>query len=59
MTWTRDGKELKSPRFIAISSNFTLAIKNVTYEDTGMYECIAANELGQASANVVLTVGRK
>ena len=34
-----------------------LKVKNVQFLDAGLYECSLINELGEARANVSLTVG--
>lgn len=60
ITWRRFGKVLDSNnKFIPISSNYSLQIKNVQFKDAGNYECEVANELGGAVANVTLSVGCK
>lgn len=42
-----------------IDSIYMIKVKNVQFEDAGLYECSLVNDLGEARANASLTVGRK
>ncbi|XP_074857098.1 myosin light chain kinase, smooth muscle isoform X2 [Carettochelys insculpta] len=51
VTWTLDGKAIKSSKFIVISqegSLCSLTIDKVLPEDVGQYKCIAENAAGRA-----------
>jgi len=62
--WLHDGKEVKeNPDFRASydskSGAASLEITDVFPQDTGLYECIASNQLGMATVSATLTVERK
>ncbi|XP_043210989.1 nephrin-like [Amphibalanus amphitrite] len=58
ITWHREGFDFSSPRVNIHSRNGTsyLTLYNVTKEDSGRFECRAANELGQTEARTALLV---
>ena len=58
ITWSRqhqDIKEIADPRYI-ILSNGSLVILNSMIQDSGMYECSAANEAGTASFSIDIQI---
>ena len=59
ITWRYKGQSLISDnkKYEVIDSNYTLLIKNASFDDAGDYECEANNELGMAVAFAKLTVG--
>ena len=59
ITWRYKGQSLISDnkKYDIIDSNYTLLIKNASFEDAGDYECEVSNELGLAVASAKLTVG--
>ncbi|KAL9986144.1 hypothetical protein ACROYT_G000235 [Oculina patagonica] len=58
ITWKFNGKNLtRSAKYEFIDSTYTIKVKNVQFEDAGLYECSVINELGEARANASLTVG--
>ncbi|XP_048455168.1 myosin light chain kinase, smooth muscle [Rhincodon typus] len=59
VTWTINGKAIKSSKFINISqegSVYTLAIEEVLPEDEGLYKCIAENSAGKMECSCSVTV---
>ena len=46
-------------KFNFFNSNYTLQIKNASFEDAGNYECDVVNDLGGAVAYATLYVGCK
>ncbi|XP_072435441.1 myosin light chain kinase, smooth muscle-like [Chiloscyllium punctatum] len=59
VTWTINGKAIKSSKFINISqegSLCTLAIEEVLPEDEGLYKCIAENSAGKMECSCSVTV---
>ncbi|XP_048390280.1 myosin light chain kinase, smooth muscle-like [Stegostoma tigrinum] len=59
VTWTINGKAIKSSKFINISqegSVCTLAIEEVLPEDEGLYKCIAENSAGKMECSCSVTV---
>ena len=60
ITWKFNGKNLThSAKYEFIDSIYMIKVKNVQFEDAGLYECSLVNDLGEARANASLTVGRK
>ena len=51
VNWTKDGK--------ALPSNNTLAIKRVTFDDGGFYECAAENQVGKVNISFWIDVTGK
>ena len=51
VNWTKDGK--------ALPSNNTLAIKRVTFDDRGFYECAAENQVGKVNISFWIDVTGK
>nr|XP_036868996.1 myosin light chain kinase, smooth muscle isoform X3 [Manis javanica] len=59
ITWTLNGKTLKSTKFIVLSqegSLCSLSIKKALPEDRGLYRCMAKNGAGQAECSCQVTV---
>uniref|UniRef100_UPI00398F6C55 myosin light chain kinase, smooth muscle isoform X2 n=1 Tax=Pristiophorus japonicus TaxID=55135 RepID=UPI00398F6C55 len=59
VTWTINGKPIKSTKFINISqegSLCTLTIEEVLPEDEGQYKCIAENSAGKMECTCSVTV---
>ncbi|XP_067891431.1 myosin light chain kinase, smooth muscle-like isoform X2 [Heterodontus francisci] len=59
VTWTINGKAIKSSKFINISqegSHCTLTIEEVLPEDEGQYKCIAENSAGKMECACLVTV---
>lgn len=61
VTWMFKGRKLQPPsaKYLFFDSVSTITILKVSFADAGLYECTLFNELGQARANVSLTVGLK
>lgn len=61
VTWMFKGRKLQPPsaKYLFFDSVSTITILKVSFADAGLYECTLFNELGQARANVSLTVGCK
>ena len=51
VNWTKDGK--------ALPSNNTLVIKRVTFDDGGLYECAAENQVGKVNISFWIDVTGK
>ncbi|XP_043549680.1 myosin light chain kinase, smooth muscle-like isoform X2 [Chiloscyllium plagiosum] len=59
VTWTINGKAIKSSKFINISQEGSLcilAIEEVLPEDEGLYKCIAENSTGKMECSCSVTV---
>nr|XP_045002835.1 myosin light chain kinase, smooth muscle isoform X1 [Jaculus jaculus] len=59
VTWTLNGKTLKTTKFIILSqegSLCSLSIEKALPEDRGLYKCIAKNNAGQAQCTCQVTV---
>ncbi|KAM4888337.1 myosin light chain kinase, smooth muscle isoform 1-T1 [Thomomys bottae] len=59
VTWTLNGKTLKSTKFIVLSQEGSLcsvSIEKALPEDRGLYKCIAKNAAGQAECSCQVTV---
>ncbi|XP_051005818.1 myosin light chain kinase, smooth muscle [Acomys russatus] len=59
VTWTLNGKTLKTTKFIILSqegSLFSLSIEKALPEDRGLYKCVAKNSAGQAECSCQVTV---
>ncbi|XP_051875722.1 myosin light chain kinase, smooth muscle-like isoform X2 [Pristis pectinata] len=59
VTWTINGKAIKSSKFITISqegSLCTLTIEEILPEDEGQYRCIAENSAGKMECTCSVTV---
>lgn len=54
VTWKKFGKRFTSNDRIKITKDHILIIKNAKPSDAGLYECIAANVVGQSKAVVNL-----
>ena len=58
VTWKFKGKDLtRSAKYEFMDSSYMMKVKNVQFEDAGLYECSVINELGVARANASLIVG--
>ena len=58
ITWKFKGKNIvASLKHELLDRAYTMRVKNVQFEDAGMYECTVVNELGEARANASLIVG--
>ena len=59
ITWRYKGQLLSSDnkKYEIIDSNYTLLVKNATFNDAGDYECEVNNELGMAVVSTKLRVG--
>ncbi|XP_057620102.1 myosin light chain kinase, smooth muscle isoform X2 [Chionomys nivalis] len=59
VTWTLNGKTLKTTKFIVLSqegSLFSISIEKALPEDRGLYKCVAKNSAGQAECSCQVTV---
>ncbi|XP_014638505.1 PREDICTED: myosin light chain kinase, smooth muscle isoform X4 [Ceratotherium simum simum] len=59
ITWTLNGKTLKTTKFIILSqegSLCSLSIEKALPEDRGLYKCVAKNGAGQAECSCQVTV---
>ncbi|XP_048202738.1 myosin light chain kinase, smooth muscle isoform X2 [Perognathus longimembris pacificus] len=59
ITWTLNGKTLKSTKFIVLSQEGSLcsvSIEKALPEDRGLYKCVAKNAAGQAECSCQVTV---
>ncbi|XP_006884284.1 PREDICTED: myosin light chain kinase, smooth muscle isoform X4 [Elephantulus edwardii] len=59
ITWTLNGKTLKTTRFIILSQEGSLcsvSIEKALPEDRGLYKCVAKNSAGQAECSCQVTV---
>ncbi|XP_064427080.1 myosin light chain kinase, smooth muscle isoform X4 [Mirounga angustirostris] len=59
ITWTLNGKTLKTTKFIILSQEGSLcsvSIEKALPEDRGLYKCIAKNRAGQAECSCQVTV---
>ncbi|XP_016288991.2 myosin light chain kinase, smooth muscle isoform X2 [Monodelphis domestica] len=59
ITWTLNGKTLKSTKFIALAQEGSLCsvtIEKAMPEDNGTYKCLAKNAAGQAESSCHVTV---
>ncbi|XP_036059804.1 myosin light chain kinase, smooth muscle isoform X2 [Onychomys torridus] len=59
VTWTLNGKTLKTTKFIILSqegSLFSISIEKALPEDKGLYKCVAKNSAGQAECSCHVTV---
>nr|XP_020755150.1 myosin light chain kinase, smooth muscle isoform X4 [Odocoileus virginianus texanus] len=59
ITWTLNGKTLKTTKFIVLSQEGSLcsvSIEKALPEDRGLYKCIAKNSAGQAECSCQVTV---
>ncbi|XP_026643874.1 myosin light chain kinase, smooth muscle isoform X2 [Microtus ochrogaster] len=59
VTWTLNGKTLKTTKFIVLSqegSLFSISIQKALPEDRGLYKCVAKNSAGQAECSCQVTV---
>ncbi|XP_022370656.1 myosin light chain kinase, smooth muscle isoform X5 [Enhydra lutris kenyoni] len=59
ITWTLNGKTLKTTKFIILSQEGSLcsvSIEKALPEDRGLYKCIAKNGAGQAECSCQVTV---
>ncbi|CAH6792292.1 Mylk [Phodopus roborovskii] len=59
VTWTLNGKTLKTTKFIILSqegSLFSVSIEKALPEDRGLYKCVAKNSAGQAECSCQVTV---
>ncbi|XP_066097851.1 myosin light chain kinase, smooth muscle isoform X1 [Saccopteryx bilineata] len=59
ITWTLNGKTLKTTRFIILSQEGSLcsvSIEKALPEDRGLYRCVAKNSAGQAECSCQVTV---
>ncbi|KAM6222738.1 myosin light chain kinase, smooth muscle isoform 2-T2 [Rhynchocyon petersi] len=59
ITWTLNGKTLKTTRFIILSQKGSLcsiSIEKALPEDRGLYKCVAKNSAGQAECSCQVTV---
>ncbi|KAK7804324.1 hypothetical protein U0070_024707 [Myodes glareolus] len=62
VTWTLNGKTLKTTKFIVLSqegSLFSISIEKALPEDRGLYKCVAKNSAGQAECSCQVTVDGK
>ncbi|XP_030658097.1 myosin light chain kinase, smooth muscle isoform X1 [Nomascus leucogenys] len=59
ITWTLNGKTLKTTKFIVLSQEGSLcsiSIEKALPEDRGLYKCVAKNDAGQAECSCQVTV---
>lgn len=59
VTWTLNGKTLKTTKFIILAqegSLFSVSIEKALPEDRGLYKCVAKNSAGQAECSCQVTV---
>ncbi|KAG8508541.1 Myosin light chain kinase, smooth muscle [Galemys pyrenaicus] len=59
ITWTLNGKTLKTTKFIILSqegSRCSVSIEKALPEDRGLYKCVAKNAAGQAECSCQVTV---
>ncbi|XP_062931148.1 myosin light chain kinase, smooth muscle isoform X6 [Cynocephalus volans] len=59
ITWTLNGKTLKTTKFIILSQEGSLcsiSIEKALPEDRGLYKCVARNSAGQAECSCQVTV---
>uniref|UniRef100_A0A8C2YR50 Myosin light chain kinase, smooth muscle n=1 Tax=Chinchilla lanigera TaxID=34839 RepID=A0A8C2YR50_CHILA len=59
VTWTLNGKTLKTTKFIILSQEGSLcsvSIQKALPEDKGLYKCVAKNSAGQAECSCQVTV---
>ncbi|XP_024850108.1 myosin light chain kinase, smooth muscle isoform X1 [Bos taurus] len=59
ITWTLNGKTLKTTKFIVLSQEGSLcsvSIEKALPEDRGLYKCVAKNSAGQAESSCQVTV---
>ncbi|TEA10240.1 hypothetical protein DBR06_SOUSAS3710004 [Sousa chinensis] len=59
ITWTLNGKTLKTTKFIVLSQEGSLcsvSIEKALPEDRGLYKCVAKNSAGQAECSCQVTV---
>ncbi|KAM5276339.1 myosin light chain kinase, smooth muscle isoform 2-T3 [Hipposideros larvatus] len=59
VTWTLNGKTLKTTKFIILSQEGSLcsvSIEKALPEDRGLYKCVAKNSAGQAECSCQVTV---
>ncbi|XP_045143443.1 myosin light chain kinase, smooth muscle isoform X2 [Echinops telfairi] len=59
VTWTLNGKTLKTTRFILLSQEgpvCSVSIEKALPEDRGLYKCVAKNRAGQAECSCQVTV---
>ncbi|XP_072469866.1 myosin light chain kinase, smooth muscle isoform X3 [Notamacropus eugenii] len=59
ITWTLNGKTLKTTRFIILAQEGSLCsvtIEKAMPEDNGVYKCLAKNAMGQAESSCQVTV---
>uniref|UniRef100_A0A8B9WXV3 Myosin light chain kinase, smooth muscle n=1 Tax=Bos mutus grunniens TaxID=30521 RepID=A0A8B9WXV3_BOSMU len=59
ITWTLNGKTLKTTKFIILSQEGSLcsvSIEKALPEDRGLYKCVAKNSAGQAESSCQVTV---
>ncbi|XP_011923955.1 PREDICTED: myosin light chain kinase, smooth muscle isoform X2 [Cercocebus atys] len=59
VTWTLNGKTLKTTKFIVLSQEGSLcsvSIEKALPEDRGLYKCVAKNDAGQAECSCQVTV---
>ncbi|XP_068826587.1 myosin light chain kinase, smooth muscle isoform X5 [Capricornis sumatraensis] len=59
VTWTLNGKTLKTTKFIVLSQEGSLcsvSIEKALPEDRGLYKCVAKNSAGQAESSCQVTV---
>ena len=62
ITWKKDGKILKRTSKILINDSkgaYSLLVRNCQNQDSGCYEIVASNELGEASSQCLLQVTGK
>ncbi len=59
LSWTRNGSPVETSNNSRISlsnNNKSLTITNVNRADSGKYQCVASNKLGNATSNATLDI---
>ncbi|XP_068103652.1 vascular endothelial growth factor receptor kdr-like isoform X2 [Hyperolius riggenbachi] len=56
ITWLKNGEVMKPASGITLLDGNRLIIERVKKDDEGLYECLATNEMGQASTSAYVTI---
>ena len=55
-TWSKDGNTLANDGSHIVINGGTVTVSNVVQSDVGTYTCVAANSVGSAQANALVTI---